>query len=105
MVARTRRHQALLLGDVERGSGARVGPLPDQGENAARGGEIFARDPQPVLRLEDLEIGGGDADDRGENHDLLVEALHDGAFLRGARCGAVLAPEIDFVAGVEHRRV
>ena len=42
-----------------------------------------------------------DRRDGGENNDLLVEPAGDGRFLRGARSSAVLAPEIDFIAGVQ----
>ena len=51
--------------------------------------------------VEHQEIGVADRCD-GRKHDhLLVEAGGDGGLLRGARGGAVLAPEIDLVAGVE----
>ena len=62
---------------------------------------MLARDAQPILRRQHLEIGGADAGDRGEHDDFLGEAGGDGGFLRGARGGAVLAPEIDLVGGIE----
>ncbi len=97
-----RRHQRLLLGDIERGCRAGAGALLDQGENATGRGQVLVRGPQPVLRLEHQEIGGGDAHDGGKDDHLLVEAGGDRAFLEGARGRGVLAPEIELIAGVEH---
>ena len=93
--------QALLLRDVELGGGAGLEPLLDQGEHAVGGVEVLLRDAQPVLRGEHVEIGGAHARDGREDDHLLVEAADDGGLLRRARGGAVLAPEIDLVAGVE----
>ena len=69
------------------------------------GGEIVARDAQPVVRGEHLEIGIGDADDRGERHHLAVEAARDRGLLGGAQRRAVLAPEVDLVARAERGAV
>jgi len=89
------------LRDVELGGGAGVEPLLDQREHPVGGLEVLPRDPQPVLRREHQEIGIADCGD-GRKHDhFLVEPAGDGGLLRGARGGAVLAPEIDLVAGVE----
>ena len=93
--------QALLLRDVELRRGAGLEPLLDQGENPVGGGKVLARDPQVVLRCEHLEIGGADGHDGGEDDHFLGEAAGDGVLLRRARGGAVLAPEIDLIAGVE----
>ena len=101
MAARTRGDQAFLLRDVELRTRCRPRPLLDQREHAVGGSDVLARDAQPVLRGQHLEIGGADARDRGEDDDFLVEAGGDRDFLRGARCGAVLAPEIDLVGGIE----
>ena len=87
--------------DVELGGGAGIEPLLDQREHAVGGLVVLPRDPQLVLRLEHQEIGVADRGD-GRDHDhLLGEAGGDGGLLRGARGRAVLAPEIDLVAGVE----
>ena len=99
------RDQALLLGDIELGRGAGREPLLDQRENSVGGGEIAVRDAQAVLGFEDQEIGGGNAHNRGEDNDLLVEALGDCALLGRERGRGVLTPEIDLVAGVEDRAV
>jgi hypothetical protein len=66
--------------------------------------EIVARDAQPVLRREHLEIRRADAHDGGEDHHLLVEAAGDRILFGCARGRAVLAPEVDLVAGVERGR-
>ena len=69
------------------------------------GGEVVARDAQAILRREHQEIGVGDADDGGERHHLAIEAAGDRELLGGAQRGAVLAPEVDLVAGAERRAV
>ena len=61
MLARDGRHHAFLLGDVELRGGAGIEALLDQVENAGGGGKVLARDPQPVLRHQHLQIGGADA--------------------------------------------
>ena len=75
-----------------------VEPLLDQVEHASCGSEVLARDPQPVLRHQHLEIGGADADDGREHDHFLGKAGGGGCFLRSAPERAVLAPEIDLVA-------
>ncbi len=101
MCARWLATQRFLLRHFERGGGAGFLPLPDQGEHAARGLDVLVRDPQPVLRCQHQEIGGRDADDGADRDHVAVEARGDGVLLRGARGRAVLAPEIDLVAGGE----
>ncbi len=59
---------------------------------------------QPVLRGQHLEIGIGDGDHGGQAHHLAVEAARDRKLFGVAQRGAVLAPEVDLVAGVERRR-
>jgi hypothetical protein len=93
--------QALLLRDVELGRGAGIEPLLDQRQHVGGGLEVLAGNPQLVLGREHLKIGSADRGNRRENHDVLVEAAGDGGLLGGARGGAVLAPEIDLVAGIE----
>jgi hypothetical protein len=62
---------------------------------------ISVSDPQPVLRRQHEEIGVADRCD-GRKHDhFLVEAGGNRGLLGGTGGGAVLAPEIDLVAGVE----
>ena len=93
--------KAFLLCDIELGRGTGLEPLLDQVENPVGGVEILARDPQPVLRREHLEIGVANCGDGGQNDDFLVEAAGDRGLLRGSGRSTILAPEINFVAGVE----
>ena len=58
--------QALLLRDVERGGGAGIEPLLDQVEHAGGAVQVLARDAQPVLRGQHLEIGIGGGDHGGQ---------------------------------------
>ena len=60
---------------------------------------------KPVLRGEHLEIGIGDAGQRGQRNHIAIEAVGDGGFLGGLRGVAVLAPEIEFIAGAERCRI
>ena len=55
----------------------------------------------PVLRRQHLEIGVGDAGQRGQRHHVAIEAVGDGGLLRRLRGIAVLAPEIELVARAE----
>ena len=65
--------------------------------------QVLARDPQPVLRRQHLEIGIGGGDHGGQADHLAVVAAGDRGFLGRAQGGAVLAPEVDFVAGASAR--
>src|SRR5215472_1764664 len=90
--------QAFLLRNLEIGRGAGLLTLPDQVEDATGGAEILARDAQPVLRVEHVEIGVGDGDQRGERDHLLGVAGGDRGLDLGEQRRAVLAPEIERVA-------
>ncbi len=75
--------------------------LLDGVEDALRAGDVALGGPNPVLRRQHLEIGVGDADQRGERHHVAIEAGGDRGLLRRLRGVAVLAPEIELVAGAE----
>ncbi len=77
--------QAFLLRGVERGGGAGLQPLLDQVEHARGAGEVFARDAQPVLRGQHLEIGVGGRNHGGQRDHLAIEAAGDRGFFRGAQ--------------------
>ena len=66
-----------------------------------RAGDVAFGGANPVLRRQHLEIGIGDADQRGQRHHVAIEPGGDGDFLRRLRGVAVLAPEIELVAGAE----
>ena len=97
--------EAFLLRGVERGGGADVETLLDQVVDARGGGQVVARDAKAILRLEHQEIGVGHADDGGERHDLAIEPAGDGKLFGRAQRRAVLAPEVDLVAGAERGAV
>ncbi len=80
-------------------------PLLDRLENARRAGDVVLGGAKPVLRGQHLEIGIGDAGQRGERDHVAIEAVGDRGFLRGLRGVAVLAPEIEFIAGAERGRI
>ena len=96
---------ALLLRDVEIRSCAGFEALLDRFENAARTGDIALGSMDPVLRGEYLEIGIGDAGERRQRYHIAIEAIRDRGFLRRLRRVAVLAPEIEFIAGAERGRI
>ena len=86
-------------------AGAGTQPLLDRVEDARGAGDVALRDAQAVLRGQHLEIGVGDAGQRGQRHHVAIEAAGDRGLFRGQRGVAVLAPEIDFVAGAERGRI
>ena len=67
--------------------------------------DVVARDAQPVLRGENLEVGVDDGRDRREDDHLAVEAARDRGELGRAQRRAVLAPEVELVARIEHGAV
>src|SRR5207244_11335441 len=81
------------------GTGAQ--PRECEGETDAGGVRVSARDLQPVVGREALERGVGNCGDGRQNDDFLVEAAGDRGLLRGSGRSTILAPEINFVAGVE----
>ena len=72
-------------------------------QDARRRVDIAARDAQAVLRGENLEVGVDHRRDGGEHDHLAVEAARDRGEFGRAQRRAVLAPEVDLVARVEHR--
>jgi len=97
--------EAFLLRGVERRSGADVEALLDEIEYARGGCKVAARDVEPVLRSQYQKIRIGDADDRGQRDHLAIEAAGNRKLFGGALRGAVLAPEVDLVAGAERGAV
>jgi hypothetical protein len=92
---------ALLQGHVELGGSAGSEPLLDQLEHVGRVLHVLACDTQAILRREHLKICIGCAHHGGERNHFAVEAAGDRRFFRGAQRRAVLAPEVNLVAGVE----
>jgi hypothetical protein len=80
-------------------------PLLDGVEDARGAGDVALGGANPVLRGEHLEIGIGDAGQRRQRDHVAIEAVGDGRLLRRLRGVAVLAPEIEFVAGAERGRI
>ncbi len=107
-----RRHQralvgehALLLRDVEIVAGAGGQALLDGVEDALGAGDVALRGANPVLRGQHLEIGVGDRRQRRQRDDVAIEAVGDRGLFRRLRGVAVLAPEIELVAGAQRGRV
>ena len=94
---------ALLLGDVEIGAGAGLAALADGIENALRAGDITLGGAQAVLRGQHLEIGIGDGCECRQRDGVAVEPVGVGGLLRRLQRVAVLAPEIELIAGAERR--
>ncbi len=94
-----------LLGHIEIGPGAGFEPLLDRLEDACRAGDVLLGGANPVLRGEHLKIGIGDAGEGGKRNHIAIETIRDRRFLCRL-CGiAVLAPEIEFIAGAERGRI
>ena len=55
--------------------------------DALGGGKIFPRDPQPVMRRQNLKIGIGDADNGRKRHHLAIEAPRNRGLFGGAQRG------------------
>ena len=107
-----RRHQralvgehALLLRDIEIGAGAGRQALLDGIEDALGAGDVALRGAKPVLRGQHLEIGVGDRRQRGQRDDVAIEAVGDRGLFGRLRGVAVLAPEVELVAGAERGRI
>ena len=66
---------------------------------------LLLRGAKPVLRGQHLEIGVGDRRQRGQRDDVAVETVGDRGLFRRLRGVAVLAPEIQLVAGAERGRI
>ena len=66
---------------------------------------LLLRGAKPVLRGQHLEIGVGDRRQRGQRDDVAIEAVGDRGLFRRLRGVAVLAPEIELVAGAERGRI
>ena len=74
-------------------------------EDALGAGDVLLRGAKPVLRGQHLEIGVGDRRQRGQRDDVAVETVGDRGLFRRLRGVAVLAPEIELVAGAERGRI
>ena len=74
-------------------------------EDALGAGDVLLRGPKPVLRGQHLEIGVGDRRQRRQRDDVAIEAVGDRGLFRRLRGVAVLAPEIQLVAGAERGRI
>ena len=90
--------QGFLLREVEVRGRTRAELLPDQKKNTAGVVKVAARDPQPILCGQDIEIGVGYGGECRERHDLAVETACDRGLDGGIHGRAVLAPEVDDIA-------
>ena len=95
------RHGGLLLRHVER-RGDAGGLLEHQAAQYGLGiVEVVLRHRYPVARFQRLEIGDGDAAHDAEREGFAIVAAADGGGPGGVAGCAVLAPEIEFVAGAQ----
>ena len=92
-----------MLRQIKLVSRASIKARLDGIENPHRAGDVALGGANAVLRGEHLEIGVCDAGERRERDDIAIETGRGGGFVGGERSVAVLAPEIDLVAGAERR--
>ena len=101
MAARCGRHQRFLLRQVELRRRSAGELFLDQFQNPLRRRQIATYDAELILCRQYLEIAVGDGHDRGEAHDVAIVSGDGRILLGGIKRRAVLAPEIDHVAGGE----
>ncbi len=90
---------------VEIGTGAGLEPLPDRLEDARGAGDIAFGGANPVLRGEHLEISVGDTGQRRQRNHIAIETVGGRGLFGGLQRVAVLAPEIELIAGAERGRI
>jgi hypothetical protein len=97
--------QHLLLRRIELGGGTGLQALAYQLEHARRAGNVLPCDLKPVLRRQHLEISVRCGDHGRERDHFAVKSGRDRGLLGRPHRGAVLAPEVDLVAGAKRRLI